>query len=135
MTGGGVERTTNQRMNLVTTMVEWEKSGQNTGPSGVPLLDAKGTGWNVRDKIVNGIITHPKKDDSRHNFNSGRFNFTPIYEQSEFKYIVYVDGHSAANRYAFLMRLGCVVLKVESCLLYTSPSPRDQRGSRMPSSA
>ena len=80
----------------------------------MPLLDAKGTGWNVRDKVVNGTILHPKKDDSRHQFTSGRFNFTPIYEQSEFKYIVYVDGHSAANRYAFLMRLGCVVLKVES---------------------
>ena len=25
--------------------------------------------------------------------------------------------------------------KVNNCLLYTSPSPRDQRGSRMPSSA
>ena len=25
--------------------------------------------------------------------------------------------------------------RYESCLLYTSPSPRDQRGSRMPSSA
>ena len=25
--------------------------------------------------------------------------------------------------------------KIKSCLLYTSPSPRDQRGSRMPSSA
>ena len=25
--------------------------------------------------------------------------------------------------------------QVNSCLLYTSPSPRDQRGSRMPSSA
>ena len=25
--------------------------------------------------------------------------------------------------------------QLESCLLYTSPSPRDQRGSRMPSSA
>jgi len=24
---------------------------------------------------------------------------------------------------------------IEHCLLYTSPSPRDQRGSRMPSSA
>ena len=24
---------------------------------------------------------------------------------------------------------------IEGCLLYTSPSPRDQRGSRMPSSA
>ena len=26
-------------------------------------------------------------------------------------------------------------LKAQACLLYTSPSPRDQRGSRMPSSA
>ena len=34
-------------------------------------------------------------------------------------------GSSLANLYA------CV----SSCLLYTSPSPRDQRGSRMPSSA
>ena len=25
--------------------------------------------------------------------------------------------------------------QIEGCLLYTSPSPRDQRGSRMPSSA
>ena len=32
-----------------------------------------------------------------------------------------------------LAGLGADVIKV--CLLYTSPSPRDQRGSRMPSSA
>ena len=30
---------------------------------------------------------------------------------------------------------GFVGVEVERCLLYTSPSPRDQRGSRMPSSA
>ena len=29
----------------------------------------------------------------------------------------------------------CNVLMLKGCLLYTSPSPRDQRGSRMPSSA
>ena len=28
-----------------------------------------------------------------------------------------------------------IAVKVESCLLYTSPSPRDKRQSRMPSSA
>ena len=28
-----------------------------------------------------------------------------------------------------------VCIELKSCLLYTSPSPRDQRGSRMPSSA
>ena len=31
--------------------------------------------------------------------------------------------------------LELVKLTIEACLLYTSPSPRDQRGSRMPSSA
>ena len=30
---------------------------------------------------------------------------------------------------------GKVIKQVSDCLLYTSPSPRDQRGSRMPSSA
>ena len=28
-----------------------------------------------------------------------------------------------------------ITIKARACLLYTSPSPRDQRGSRMPSSA
>ena len=37
----------------------------------------------------------------------------------------------------FAIILGCSDARVpaEICLLYTSPSPRDQRGSRMPSSA
>ena len=37
-------------------------------------------------------------------------------------------GECWANKHATMMILG-------ACLLYTSPSPRDQRGSRMPSSA
>ena len=31
--------------------------------------------------------------------------------------------------------VGPLLWSVDPCLLYTSPSPRDQRGSRMPSSA
>ena len=34
-----------------------------------------------------------------------------------------------------LVNDGFVVTESSVCLLYTSPSPRDQRGSRMPSSA
>ena len=30
---------------------------------------------------------------------------------------------------------GVLLVRPYTCLLYTSPSPRDQRGSRMPSSA
>ena len=46
-------------------------------------------------------------------FTAGRHHFTPIYEQSKYKYLVYVDGHCAACRYGFMMRLGSVILKVE----------------------
>ena len=37
--------------------------------------------------------------------------------------------------YSETLRLNDDIEKAETCLLYTSPSPRDQRGSRMPSSA
>lgn len=46
-------------------------------------------------------------------FTAGKQHFTPIYEQSKYKYLVYVDGHCAACRYGFMMRLGSVILKVE----------------------
>lgn len=39
-------------------------------------------------------------------------NFVPIYEQARYKYLIYVEGHCAACRYSFLMRLGSVILKV-----------------------
>ena len=42
-------------------------------------------------------------------------------------YIYRVDNPSSGERMA--------VIAVGGCLLYTSPSPRDQRGARMPSSA
>ena len=46
---------------------------------------------------------------------------------------------AAAKKVLFGFRLWCVVELHAAlhfgCLLYTSPSPRDQRGSRMPSSA
>ena len=40
----------------------------------------------------------------------------------------YVDGQLKA-------KYGDCFIRGNNCLLYTSPSPRDQRGSRMPSSA
>ena len=43
------------------------------------------------------------------------------------------DYWSSINKLALTIVLGAVIYV--ACLLYTSPSPRDQRGSRMPSSA
>ena len=52
----------------------------------------------------------------------------------------YVDGRLLINRTEVMLHYSDAWLKKglkgkEACLLYTSPSPRDQRGSRMPSSA
>ena len=45
------------------------------------------------------------------------------------------DGMQPALRAATLLLCGYLDDDRNGCLLYTSPSPRDQRGSRMPSSA
>ena len=42
---------------------------------------------------------------------------------------------AAANGLGYLPLLSDLGVRTRLCLLYTSPSPRDQRGSRMPSSA
>ena len=43
------------------------------------------------------------------------------------------DAAQATRR--LFARTVAQVVEIHACLLYTSPSPRDQRGSRMPSSA
>ena len=45
------------------------------------------------------------------------------------------EGTSTFNGYNALSQQAEVVALFKDCLLYTSPSPRDQRGARMPSSA
>ena len=42
---------------------------------------------------------------------------------------MYIGGTGSAGLMHLVWEL------IDNCLLYTSPSPRDQRGSRMPSSA
>ena len=51
--------------------------------------------------------------------------------------IFVVDSQSTDKTIEIAESLGAEVVqfKYKGCLLYTSPSPRDQRGSRMPSSA
>ena len=46
-----------------------------------------------------------------------------------------LEDTTVKRRSSTMVRTGLHVAIPEGCLLYTSPSPRDQRGSRMPSSA
>lgn len=78
-----------------------------------PLLDAALTGWNRRDKKL-GSKPMTFVRERNFGFAAGAQNFVPIFEQSRYKYLIYVEGHCAACRYGFMMRLGSVILKVES---------------------
>ena len=50
-------------------------------------------------------------------------------------YLTAINRYLAADEAAYLVNDSNSTVLITTCLLYTSPSPRDQRGSRMPSSA
>ena len=105
---GGVTAETNQRLHVAVLSEEWSSHPQYEG-----YLDAKIVGWNMRDKKLAGKrMTFIKK--SSFPFQVTTANFTPIYAQSSYKYLLYIEGHCAACRYGFMMVLGSVILKVES---------------------
>lgn len=51
-----------------------------------------------------------------------------MYKQQSYKYQIYVDGHVAAMRYASMMVLGSVILRVRTC----GTSPPVRRFTRFP---
>lgn len=110
-TGGGTTIDDNQRLKVAWYSHIWKDDPEKGGQE--PFLDAAIVGWNLRDKkIASKPMTFLRAKDFE--FTAGKHHFTPIYEQSKYKYLVYVDGHCAACRYGFMMRLGSVILKVES---------------------
>ena len=77
-------------------------------------------------------------------YNAKSYSTWPTYEEYlSFLYVTFKEVYRVTEK----GRMCCVNLspvivpresrkhESKSCLLYTSPSPRDQRGSRMPSSA
>lgn len=100
-TGGGTTVEDNQRLHLVTLTQGWDD------------VDAKLTSWNTRDKkLPDAPVRFVNPAD--HAFEASRDHFLTPRQQSKFKYAIYVDGHSAANRYSTLMASGFVILRVKS---------------------
>lgn len=108
-TGGGTTIHNNQRLMVTHLGHLWKDDPEKGGDE--PFVNAQIVGWNMRDKKTADepmTFLRPKN----FGFDAGKHHFTPIYEQSKYKYLIYVDGHCAACRYGFMMRLGSVILKV-----------------------
>lgn len=113
-TGGGVTIKDNQRLRLADISYAWRSDPRynNRNPiDGVAFLDAGVVTWNIRDKkMPGGPMTYLRESD----FKFKTVGRVPMYEQVRYKYLVYVEGHCAAARFGFLLKVGCVILKVES---------------------
>ena len=77
-----------------------------------------------------------KYDILRHLRQAG-FNITLVNSRTSAEEVLAMkpDGVFLSNGPGDPAALDYIHTEVKNCLLYTSPSPRDQRGSRMPSSA
>ena len=77
------------------------------------------------------------RKDYRVDLGLGRANPRPDIAFTRRRLAVFVDGcfwHSCP-KHGRIPKSNVAFWQAKFCLLYTSPSPRDQRGSRMPSSA
>ena len=100
------------------------------------LIDDLGVGRNIRTRTVGITGTAYKPLDNEHQIKEAMEQMCNIINSKSNGFekaliavvlISYIQPFEDGNK-----RTGRMI---SNCLLYTSPSPRDQRGSRMPSSA
>ena len=80
-----------------------------------------------------GVLISADSDDENSNFSSG---ITGMNLSAEvLKHQPMVEKYAREYGISEYVNVLLAIIQVESCLLYTSPSPRDVEESRMPSSA
>ena len=85
-------------------------------------------------KVIADVFQSHFEDNSKYKkqHQDAITNYNLMREQAKVKMNDLVRFHQPQEDVDTIRRM---IGKYNSCLLYTSPSPRDQRGSRMPSSA
>jgi hypothetical protein len=113
-TGPGTTPETNQRLRLAALSQAWRTQpafADGNAVDGVRFLDAGIVNYNMRDRKMQGApMTFIKPDALR----VDKVERVPMYAQMRYKYHLYVEGHCAAMRYASMLPLGAVILKVAS---------------------
>ena len=114
-TGCGITIDTNMRLKAAHLSYKWKKEGSFKNNDGMDVLDAKLTTWNKgRPKIDNDVFQTLNPRKFKFSKDVGKQNFMDILEQSKHKYILNIDGHVKAFRLGNEMRMGSVVLLVDS---------------------
>ena len=106
----------------------------DAGDETLALLGASGCGKSVTLKCIAGILTpdegHIELDGVTLYDSASRINLPPQRRQVGYLFQQYALFPNMTVRQNI-----AAAVRDKACLLYTSPSPRDMRRSRMPSSA
>lgn len=113
-TGCGITTDTNMRLKASMLSYEWNKSGELVNKDKENVLDAKLTGINKKPKMYHGVLAEINPKDFPKDMIIGKKNFVNIDEQSKYKYILDIDGHVKAFRLGNELRMGSVILLVDS---------------------
>ena len=113
-TGCGITPLTNQRLRISELSNNWYSNNeynQHNKIDHTPFLNAGIVGYNMRDKKD---FNKPMDVINIKKLNIQRSNYLTRDQQQQFKYIVYIDGHVAAERLITELNSGSVILKVDS---------------------
>ena len=113
-TGCGNNRKTNMRIEAALMSYELEKEGTFKNTSDQDILDIKLTSWNKKPKIYNKEFSQIDPKTYPDDFKVGDENRIDTKEQSNYKYVLNIDGHVKAFRLGNEFRMGSVVLIVKS---------------------
>ena len=126
MTGCGMTKETNMRLKAAKMSYDFEKTGKNMR-EGSKIVDMKLTSlnWFSRYKIYQKEFNSSeetfeklpsdfKKDIEKDPKTKRSKNFMSLQEQSKCKYILNIDGHVKAFRLGNELRMGSVILLVDS---------------------
>ena len=118
-TGCGITTTTNQRLHISLISHKWKSNNlynENNSVDGIPFLNAGIMAFNAKHKkdYKNPVDT----------INTQLLGFNKIKglsrdEQQQYKYVIYIDGHVAAERLITELDSGNLILKVESFYNWT----------------
>jgi hypothetical protein len=109
-TGYGVDIKTNMRLKLAWMSLNQDKK------ENPPLLDAGITGWNLRPRKI--YKEKYLKTIDIESLNIPLVNFVTPTKQTEYKYIINVDGHVSAFRLSLELQSKSTVLIVESKYIF-----------------
>ena len=129
----------NDNLNPAAHPFDWHNDGSTT------RYTTRGNNvWAVEDRDANNNQNTGSSPDSQLGTSGQQYNFVPNFNQAPATYqdaaltnLFYWNNivHDITYHYGFDEASGNFQETNNTCLLYTSPSPRDKRQSRMPSSA